>query len=67
MVDIFEWYQVVGAVIAGNILTGCFVYYLWYMTNREKRGMDTKNIPLGVALCGALPPLLVAAGLYLFA
>lgn len=62
--DVFFWYQIVGAVLAGNALTFMFGYYIWRCTKQERNGLDTSYLPLYVHLCGIIPPGVVIFGLY---
>lgn len=50
----------VAAVVAGNMLTGLFLYFLWYGQQMEKRGEDWRKMPFGVACAGFIPPLSTA-------
>jgi heme/copper-type cytochrome/quinol oxidase subunit 2 len=58
-------YQTIGAVIAGNVLFAMMAYFWWRASQNEKNGLKPfDNLSFGVALCGAIPPLIVAAGAY---
>ena len=58
-------YQAIGAVIAGNVLFAMMAYAWWRATQNEKQGKRPfEGLSLGVALCGVIPPLIFAAGMY---
>lgn len=61
---VYEFYQIVGAVIAGNGLCFMFGYYLWQGRQYEKRGEKVERMPLHVHLCGAIPPLVMVLGMF---
>lgn len=63
--DVWVWYQTVGAVFAGNALSFMFGYYLWRAVKAEKEGKDPYRLPLGVSLCGLIPPLVVLGSFYI--
>lgn len=57
------WYQLVGAVIAGNVLTAMLAFF-WFSVNRnEKQGRDPYDVPFTTWLCGVIPPLIILGGL----
>lgn len=63
---ILFWYQVVGAVFAGNVLSFMFGYFLWTVIQREKQGLQPVfDVGLGVSICGVVPPLVALGGLFL--
>lgn len=62
---VLVWYQIVGAVIAGNVLFGMLFLFWWTVDKNVKSGRDMYAMPIGVAICGFVPPVLVALGLYL--
>lgn len=63
--DVLNWYQTAAAVFAGNILTAMFGYFFWAARQREKQGLDPMRLPIGVCLCGVIPPLVLMGGAYL--
>ena len=64
--EIVFWYQVIGAVFAGNVLSFMFGYFLWAVMQREKQGLQPVfDVGLGVSFCGAVPPLVALGGLFL--
>ncbi len=64
--EIIFWYQVIGAVFAGNVLTFMFGYFVWTVIQREKKGLKPVfDVGLSVSLCGIIPPLLTIGGLLL--
>jgi hypothetical protein len=60
VMDTTLFFQIVGAVIGGNILTAFLAYMLWRAKRDEEAGGGGWNLPAGVYFLGALP-LLVAA------
>lgn len=60
--DIFTWWQIISAVIAGNGLSLSVGYYIYQGTMRQRQGLSFYDMPLGVSLAGAVPLLIAAAG-----
>jgi len=53
---VVEFFQIVGAVIAGNLLTLLYVYYLWRGRRAEMQGLDPDtSLPLHVYVCAVIP------------
>jgi hypothetical protein len=55
-------FQVLGAVIAGNVITVIWLFVLWRVGRREALGKDPS---LFQSLVAAAPPMLVAYGFWL--
>lgn len=55
---VYFFFQIAAAVVIGNALTAAFVFFCWQV---KKHG---ENPGLSVCLCGAVPPLTVAAVAY---
>jgi len=45
----------VAAVIAGNLLTGLFAYFLWYGQKVERKGLSWEAMPAWVMIVGIIP------------
>lgn len=54
--------QIVAAVMAANVLTGVYVYFLW----RAAKVHNLAELPFPVLLAGIVPPLIGAFGAYLY-
>jgi len=64
-VTVALWYQGVGIVFAGNLLTALFGYFVWQVSKAEREGRDTYRLPVKVYASGAIPLLFVAWSLYM--
>ncbi len=56
---VVEFFQIVAAVIFGNVLFGLLVYSYWAMDKARKETGDESNAKFHVFICGAIGPLLV--------
>lgn len=61
------WLSIVSAVFAGNVLTFAWGYFFWLCRQNERAGKDSyADIPVLVSfVCGIVPPLVAALGVYL--
>jgi hypothetical protein len=57
------WLELVGLVVAANIVTGFFVYFAYEASKAEREGRDSWRLPLHVYLCGLFPLLLIIVSL----
>lgn len=55
--DIYYWSQIVGAVIAGNLLTLMFIYYAW---SHDKVNGEASHISWAAMTCGLIPLAVLA-------
>lgn len=62
--DIFDWFQIIAAVFAGNCLTVWFFYFFWCAHQNQKRGLDPYDVPIPAILGGLVGPLFSAAVVY---
>lgn len=53
-----------GAVIAGNVLSVLFVWFLWAGTKWEASGRDLKDAPWRLLLAGIIGPVVGASCVY---
>jgi hypothetical protein len=64
--DTWLFYQTAAAVMAGNLLTAMFVYFVWSARKREMKGLYPWDLGFGPIVCGLIPPLIwIGAFLYL--
>jgi len=54
------FFQIIGAVIGGNILTGFLAYMLWRAKRDEDAGGGGWGLPASVYFLGAVPLLWLA-------
>lgn len=62
--EFYEWFQIVGAVIFGNLLFGLAAYAWWRVDKNMKEGRQPYDLPVGVCVCGAVAPLVAFFSLY---
>lgn len=62
---VMQFYQLVGALVAANLLTFMFGAFVWITHRREREGRDPMKVGLGVALCGLVPLAVVALAIFI--
>mgnify|MGYP001032717568 CR=1 FL=1 len=62
--DIIYWYQIVGAVIAGNVLTIMLVFCMWSADKAAKKGLEYSDLSWTALACGIIPLLVVLGAIY---
>ena len=58
------FYQIVAAVLVGNVLTAWWLHSMWKISKVEKTGLDASHAPWGALIGAIIPPLAAAAALY---
>jgi len=54
--------QIIAAVLAGNTLSGAYIYFLWHASKTN----DGAEMKFSIILSGIVPPLVIALGAYFY-
>lgn len=63
--DKFQFFQVVLAVLVGNMLTIMFLYGMYHITRAEREGRENELGPASYVMV-AMPPLITGIGVWAF-
>jgi hypothetical protein len=59
------WFQMLGAVLAGNFLSAWFIHSAWIVSRIERGGEKASAAPWSALFGLIVPPLSAAAAIYM--